>query len=164
MGTPVRSIRSRGWRGFPWGMMLVGSAMLVPLLAATYLSVIARSPGAWPFALLWFGGGYAAVMTFFYSYAPTEVELRDEGLYAKFWWGSRLGDWGRMKPTRRPFSVMRGFMLNEPTPDSSAWRHYILTLEQGRAVMQDRRYLRRSEASPLVLKSLGLDPDTSIQT
>jgi hypothetical protein len=136
-------------------MMLAGSALLIPLFTATYRSIVGRSPGSWPLAIGWFGGGYAAVMAFFYSYAPTRIELRDDGVHAFYWWGERRADWARIQSSRRPYRPFRGFLINESTPEG-AWRHYLLTLEQARTVMRDPRFLRRTEATSRLMRSLGL--------
>jgi len=150
-------IPSRGWRGYPWGMLLVGSVYLLPLFAATYLSFHGTKFSLWGqvAAIAWFGGGYLAYVSFCFTMAPRQIELREDGLRAFYWYGRRLVEWPRLQPSRRQFSVWRGYVLNESVGDGT-WRHYILTREQAVAVMNDERFVRRGEASPRVRASLGL--------
>jgi hypothetical protein len=152
--TSVVSIPSRGFRGIPWGMMLVGTAMLVPLFTATYFSGPFRSSYWYLFALA-LAGGYAVAMVVAYSWAPSRIELRADGIHAFYWHSERTMRWDLAQPSRRRFSVWQGWTLIEREPDNT-WRHFVLTREQARAVLSDPRLVRAVEATPRVLASLGL--------
>ena len=140
---------------------MIGTAMLVPLYAATFVEMGASEHWWWWLAVIWFAAGYIAPVLVVFGWAPSRIELRDEGLLARYWWGSRLGSWSAMRPSRRLFSTWQGWQLNEPNPGGSGWRHFVLTLEQARAVVRDPRFLGRPKVSPRVVQSLGLDGNLS---
>lgn len=156
MATQV--IASRGWRGIPWGGVVALSAMLLPLFVATYLSTRAYQYSWGYLEVAWLAGGYLAALVVAFSFAPSKVELRDDGLHARYWWGHRVAPWANLQPSRRAYTAWQGYQLNELVP-GEGWRHYILTQEQARGVLRDPRFHRRSEASPRVLSSLGLPID-----
>lgn len=156
MGSAGTVIPSRGWRGLPWGVMVVMSAMSIPLFVADLLTSIRFNHSWWYIEGIFFVGAYLILVFITLGFAPSRVELRDDGLYARYWYGTRIGDWDAMVPSARPFSTWQGFQLNQKLSEGN-WTHFRLTLEQARAVMQDPRFLRRSEATPRVQKSLGLE-------
>jgi hypothetical protein len=151
------AIPSKGWRGFPWGMVLVVSGMQIPLFTASLIgdARIARSIALEQAIVAVYCGGFALSILLMFSMAPFRIELRDDGIQAHYWFGSRFAPWARLQPSGRPFSTWGGFTLNEST-ESGDWHHYILTQEQACAVMRDPRFLRSLEATPRVLASLGL--------
>jgi hypothetical protein len=154
----TRVLDSRGWRGLPWGMSLIALGMLVPLFSATYLST---RPESRPILLdvglaSWLVGGIVVVEIVMFSLAPSRVELTDEGVRGRYWYGWRKVAWKDLRPGRHPYSVWQGYQLGFQT-GAESWSHFFLTREQARAALTDPRYSRREEATDRVLDSLGIE-------
>lgn len=145
-------VPSAGFRGIPWGALLILTLLYAPVYV---LSLASYSPSFRPVAAVLFASTWVALVLVLTAFAPRWVSLREDGLEVRFWWGTRFIEWENLQPSRRCYTFWSGYALNQQMDDGT-WRHYFLTREQARLAMAFPSFRRRSEASLEVRNSLGV--------